>query len=249
MKNQKIKELQMQKDQKQESDRNTRLKKANALIQKYPERTELFAAHYGEKEWANTYDGVIDFNPEGYKEVVGAEKMSYDDYISAQIDSFGKTRTDFINCYFNIPLEFRGQIEKITKTHVCFKRVFVSGMFPDGDMFDGKEDHVWMDKHDFESFEVNDCVKFFAEVYRYVKTGNGKLIDYSLRTPLGIEKIDFYTLPSDEELLAQEIDRIICENCYLSEQCNRTFCLLPKGTKKNRQNQIADTVKNSKDEN
>ncbi len=27
-------------------------------------------------------------------------------------------------------------------------------MFPDGGIFDGKEDHVWMDKKEFEKFKV-----------------------------------------------------------------------------------------------
>lgn len=72
----------------------------------------------------------------------------------------------------------------------------------------GKTD-VWMDKCGFESFKVDDCVEFSAEVYRYVKTGDGKLIDYSLRNPEGIKRIESYQLPSDDELMKQEIDWII----------------------------------------
>lgn len=35
-----------------------------------------------------------------------------------------------------------GQIERITGKAVCFKRIYVSGMYPDGTCFDGKEEHV-----------------------------------------------------------------------------------------------------------
>ena len=88
-------------------------------------------------------------------------------------------------------------------------------------MFDDKEDHVWMDKSGFEKYNVGDSVSFCAEVYRYVKTGNGKLIDYGLRNPTGIQKIEAYELPSDDELIMQEVEQLICETCFLSEQCNR----------------------------
>ena len=95
-------------------------------------------------------------------------------------------------------------------------------------MFDGKEDHVWMDKKGFEKFKVGDSVEFFAEVYRYVKTGNGKQIDFGLRNPEGIKQIPSYQLPTDEELAEQSIMMIICETCHLSDHCNRTVCMRPK---------------------
>ena len=64
---------------------------------------------------------------------------------------------------------FKGQIEKVKSKHVCFKRILISGIYTDGTMFDGKEDHVWMDKSDFEEYAIGDGVSFGAEVYRYVK--------------------------------------------------------------------------------
>ena len=51
----------------------------------------------------------------------------------------------------------------------CLKRIFISGMYTDGTMFDGKEDHVRMDKSGFEEYAIGDGVSFGAEVYRYVK--------------------------------------------------------------------------------
>ena len=99
-------------------------------------------------------------------------------------------------------------------------------MYPDGECFDGKADHVWMDVDGFEEYSVGDSVSFSAEVYRYIKTGNGKQIDYGLRAPTQIERIKPYELPSDDELMRQTMREIACETCFLSEQCNRVFCML-----------------------
>ncbi len=99
-------------------------------------------------------------------------------------------------------------------------------MYSDGcDFFEGKEDHVWMNIQGFEDFKIGECVSFFADVYKYIKTGNGKVLDYSLRNPQGIKQIDSYQLPSDDDIIRQSINQILCETCYLSEHCNRTNCL------------------------
>ena len=71
----------------------------------------------------------------------------------------------------------------------------------------------------------------FCEVYRYLKTGNGKSINYGLRNPKKILRIDAYEIPSDEELIRQEIEKIVCETCFLREQCYG-MCLLSRGAKK-----------------
>lgn len=186
---------------------------------------ELKQENYGKKICLLLEGGSICFDPDSLKEVVGAENMSYDEYLDVQICSLGKYRPYFAMCYYNCPMGFKGQIERVTADHVCFKRISVVGMFPDGEMFDGKEEHVWMDKRGFESFQPGDCVSFFAEVYRYVKKGNGKSIDYSLRDPQEIEKIDPYPLPNDNELRHQAEDEIFCETCFLAEQCNKVVCL------------------------
>ena len=62
-------------------------------------------------------------------------------------------------------------------------------------------------------------MSFFAEPYRYIKTGNGKQIDFGLRNPENIKKIEEYELPSDDELMVQSINAIICETCFFNEQC------------------------------
>lgn len=189
---------------------------------------ELKKAYYGQKTCVLEEGGAIIFDPDSQKEVVGAEKMTYDEYLDVQIASLGKQRGYFAMCYFNYPMEFRGEIEKCTAQKVCFKRIFVEGMFNDGEMFDGKEDHVWMDRGPFSNIKEGGCVSFFAEVYRYVKTGNGKQIDYGLRNPEGIKQIEKYDLPSDRALKRQAAASIACEVCYLNEQCNRTSCIFGK---------------------
>lgn len=182
--------------------------------------------HYGDDTVVSSEIGCLDFSPTGKLDVVGGEKLTYDEYIDIQIRSSGKQRIWFEICYYNLPSEFMGCIEKKTKKNICFKRIYVSGMYPDGcDFFEGKEDHVWMDIQGFENFKIGDCVSFFADVYRYIKTGNGKILDYSLRNPQGIKQIDSYQLPSDDDIIRQGINQILCETCYLSEHCNRTNCL------------------------
>ena len=98
----------------------------------------------------------------------------------------------------------------------------------DGDCYEGKEDHVWMDIKPFENYQEGDCLSFGGEIYRYLKTRNGKQISFGIRVPYDISKIETYELPTDEELADQSINMIICETCYLGEQCNRGICLRPK---------------------
>ena len=113
--------------------------------------------------------GIIDYDPDKMKDVVGGEKLSYDEYIAIQKHSEGKIRGSFQLCYYTIPLGFKGEIDRFTKDKVCFKRIYVDGMYPDGLCFEGKEDHVWMDLKGFEQFEPGDSVSFWAEIYRYLK--------------------------------------------------------------------------------
>ena len=220
-----------------------RLEKAAALIEKFPDKEDLFCQYYGEKSIVSTYDGAIDFDPEGYRNIIGAEKFTYDEYLEVQINSFQKIRGWFAACYYHIPLGFKGCIEKITKMNICFRQIEVNGMYPDGSCFVGRENHVWMGQAGFESFHVGDCLEFSAEVYRYVKTGNGKLIDYSLRNPTEIKRITAYELPSDDDLIRQEVDQLICETCFLSEQCNRVLCIRNSEERQKLQKQLFETIK------
>jgi len=95
----------------------------------------------------------------------------------------------------------------------------------DGTGFVGKEDHVWMDADGFEEYKPEDCVLFHADIYRYMKHGNGKLIDYGLRNPWDISRIESYEVPTDEELIDQQIRQLVCETCRYYDQCYMDFCM------------------------
>ncbi len=206
-------------------------------------KKEVKDDNYGKKVIVMGENGIVDYDPDSMSDVVGGERLSYAEYISIQKQSAGKIRGSFQKCYYNMPAGFKGQIEKRTKDKICFKRIYVDGMYSDGLFFEGKEDHVWMNSQGFEEFNEGDSVSFCAEVYRYLKTGNGKVIDFALRNPVEIKAIKSYELPSDEELIKQELDMIVCETCMLSESCSRYFCLLPKGERKSRVDNLYNAVK------
>ncbi len=181
---------------------------------------------YGKRMLVMTEWGTIDFAPDAMSYISGGEGLSYDEYLEIMHRSGNGTRPYFERCYYEgFELGFKGEIDKLTDKKLCFKRVYVSGMRCDGIGFDGKEDHVWMDIKGFEGFKVGDCVQFEAEVYRYLKTGNGKAIDFGLREPYSVKKIDSYELPDDDELLMQRIDDMVCEVCLFSEHCYMGICI------------------------
>ena len=226
-------------------------KRASAIMKKYrddPDLQSFLAANYGDKIIAMTEQGTVDFNPNGMLDIESKHEISYDEYLDLQIQSWGKQRTWFAMCYYNLPSQFMGKIEKKTGRKICFHRIFVTGMYPDDcSFFDGKEDHVWMDAAGFEEYNEGDSVSFFAEIYRYIKTGNGKVLDYSLRNPANIERIDSYKLPSDNEIIRQSVNQIICDTCYLSERCNRMYCLRDSSETKSLRSQMFDMIKGSKE--
>ena len=57
--------------------RQERLKKAAALIAKYPDEESLLAIYYGEKNCVLDEGGIILFDPASQRNVAGAEKFSY----------------------------------------------------------------------------------------------------------------------------------------------------------------------------
>ncbi len=206
--------------------------KAASLLKKHSDFEGTIISNYGKKIVQEVEEGYIDFDPNGMAEVVNGEKLTYNDYIDAQINAIGKTHGGFQWCFYNIPFGFKGQIERINDEFVCFQRISIEGMYPDGICSDDREQHIWMDLKGFEGFQPGDCVEFAAEPYRYLKTGSGKQIDYGLRNPTGVKKIDKYDLPTDEELMRQELDLISCEACYLNENCDRLNCVFGGKRKK-----------------
>lgn len=238
----------LEKEESEEHRKQERIRKATALLAKYPAAQALLASYYGENDYVSEKGGLIFFRPDSQKDVVGAEKMTYDEYLDVQLTSLGKKyRSGFANGLFNYLFDFKGQIEKINEKHICFKRIFISGIYPDGEMYDDKEDHVWMDIVGFEGLCVGDCVAFGAEVYRYIKTGHGKQIDYGLRNPKGIRKIENYELPSDDELAMQRVRKIVCEACFFSEHCNRNECMMNLKQKSSLEQQMFEVIKGGTD--
>lgn len=179
---------------------------------------ELKKEFYGSNTCAITQWGTIDFSPESKDEVVGGDKLTYDEYLEVMKNSGKESRHYFEMVYRNCGLEFKGRIEKKNHRNICFERIYVYGMYMDGVCFDGKEEHVWMSSRGFENYKVGDSLSFFADVYRYLKTGNGKRIDFGLRNPEDIKRIDEYELPSDEYLVAQAMSDVMCETCIFTEK-------------------------------
>lgn len=204
------------------------MKTKEELLKKY-EGTEFYDcinAHYGSKESFQHYDGgLLNFDENAMKDIVGAEKLTYPEFIDIQIQTGKDYRGSFMLCYYYNPIEFKGEVETFGKGTICFKRIYVDGMYPDGLMFEGKEDHVWMPAEGFGKLEKGDCISFFAEAYRYVKTSNGKKLEFGLRNPQSVKKIEKYQLPTDDELLEQTLNQIICESCYLYDSCSRINCV------------------------
>ncbi len=132
-----IKKAQQLEKRKYNAERDARLKRATTLIAKYPNEMSLFATYYGEDDCITDENGIIFFAPSSQKDVVGAEKMSYDEYLEVQFESLNyDCRLGFARGFFDCLLGFKGQIEKVKPKHICFKRIFISGMYPDGEMFD-----------------------------------------------------------------------------------------------------------------
>ena len=175
--------------------------------------------------------GIIDMSDDAMKDVVGGEDLSYEEYLQAVFNSRNIRRHCFEYCYYsNAWCNFKGQINRFDKKKgkVIFNRIYISGGLMDGDCYEGKEDHVWMDIKPFESYQEGDCLSFGGEVYRYLKTRNGKQISFGIRVPYDISKIETYELPTDDDMIMQAVDQMICEACMFNEHCYMGMCIANK---------------------
>lgn len=189
---------------------------------------ELKQQFYGKNSVVLRGHGVIFFATDSLLEVVGGEKLEYDEYLEIQRLSVEESgyRSYFDLCYSDaMGCEFAGQITRKTDKHVLFNRVYINGSYWDGSGFEGREHHVWMDAEPFSDYDVGTCLNFSAEVYRYLKVGNGKRISLGLRNPTDIVILNQYEIPTDEDLLLQQFSNLACEVCLFYEHCNGTFCL------------------------
>lgn len=206
------------------------MKTKQELLEKYKsnkEFYELIDAHYGTKASFQIPEvGIIFFDRELSKGIVGGDYLTYEDFIDLQLQTKLEFRSSFFMCWVYTPMEFKGEVETFAKGKICFKRIYDEYMLPDTSIHMGKEDHVWMSSEGFGKLNKGDCVSFFAEVYRYIKKSDGKKLDYGLRNPEDIKKINKYDLPTEKELLMQEIDSMICETCDMADFCGtRSNCI------------------------
>ena len=206
------------------------MKTKQELLAKYKSDKEIYSlidAHYGTKASFQIPEiGIIFFDRELSKGIVGGDHLTYEDFIDLQLQTKLEFRSSFFMCWVYTPMEFKGEVETFARGKICFKRIYDEYMLPDTSIHMGKEDHVWMSSEGFGKLSKGDCVSFFAEVYRYIKKSDGKKLDYGLRNPEDIKKINKYDLPTEKELLMQEIDSMICETCDMADFCGtRSNCI------------------------
>lgn len=224
-----IKQKDLEWRKQQELERQEVDKKADWLIAKWPQFKDYIENHYEKDTVIAGYSCPLIFSNNYKEEVVGAENMSYNEYLDAQFSSLGKDcHSGFAGALLGNELSYRGKIERMNDEYVCFNKIFIDGMYPDGECFVGKEDHVWMSIEGFRKHKVGDCLSFEAETYRYVKTSNGRQIAYGLRNPNFIRKVDDYKLPTSKELYRQAMQQIECEVCLFTDHCDRVYCLKGK---------------------
>lgn len=200
---------------------------------------ELQKECYGKDTIVRCQNGLVDFSPDSMQDVENGDFNSYDEYLEVQKYSFDKVRQFFELCYYHISgvsADFKGQILRFDqrKNKVLFKRIMVNGMYGDGIGFVGKEDHVWMNGAGFESFKPGDSLRFEADIYRYMRKSDGKLIDYGLRRPDNIERIKSYEVPTDEQLIDQQIEQLVCETCRYFDHCHLGMCVANEKERKER---------------
>lgn len=165
------------------------------------EWSKLKKEEYQSDTICQTEDGTIDFSLDSFQKLeTNGSQITYDEYLDIMRASGNSVRHYFEMCFYagGAYADCKGEIQRFNKKKhkIIFKRIFVSGMYIGGECFEGKEDHVWMDDTGFENFNPGDnvsfSVSFSAEVYRYLKTRNGKQIDFGLRNPEFIKKVGSY---------------------------------------------------------
>ena len=211
------------------------------------ERWKKFVEEYSHSGYlVQSEFGAVDTTDDAMKDVVGGENLSYEEYLQALFNSRNIRRHCFEYCYYSSALcDFKGQIERFDrkKGTVLFKRIYISGELMDGDCYEGKEDHVWMDIEPFEEYKEGDCLSFGGEIYRYLKTGNGRQISFGIRKPYDIAKAAAYDLPSEDDMIMQAVDRTICEVCTFNEHCCMGMCIANKEWQEKMRKTLFDAAK------
>ena len=131
--------------------------------------------------------------------------------------------------------DFKGEVLRYEKSKgYLFKYLFVSFMEWDGNIIDGKEDHVWV--YDCASLKEagvksGDKVSFSGTVYAYHRMDKEHTRDYGIKNLENIKIIDEYSLPSDKFLERQGLEGLVCDTlCMYNDQCVG-MCIAPDGWK------------------
>ena len=107
-----------------------------------------------------------------------------------------------------------------------------------GTIDEGCEEHVWVGRNHTDDvggaqpfhnagIQVGDTVSFEGDVFLYRR--RDKTFDYAIENCRNIVKIQPYSLPTQEQLLEQELGHLVCETCLYSSQCYGEPCLAPEG--------------------
>ena len=118
--------------------------------------------------------GTIDFDPDSMGDVVGGDKLTYDEYLDILMRSGKNVRGWFEMCYFETALEFAGQVEKINKDNICFKRIYVCGMFMDGECFNVNE---FVASNDGYCLIVPEVIAYISKKMDIANDFNGVIVD------------------------------------------------------------------------
>ena len=211
------------------------------------ERWKAFVVRYGRSGYLIQSEfGIIDTSENAMEDVVNGENLTYDEYLQAMFNSRNNQRNCFEYCYYTDAwCDFKGKIKRFDKKKkkVVFECIYSSALFMDGNGYKGKEDHVWMDSEPFEKYQVEDCLSFEGEIYRYLKTGKGKQISFGIREPYNISKIEDYELPSDDDMIRQSVDQLICEVCMFNEHCYMGMCIASKEWREEMRQTMFEVVK------
>lgn len=215
-------------------------KKPNESVLKkcgiYEDVQKMTDENYGKETLAIYKHEYVDFSPTHAKEVVGAQTIGYDKYIRTQIQSIGKQRTWFKACHYGIiekseiVTKFKGKVKRKTNNRICFEYVYVYGEGQGGSIA-GHEKNVWMKKAGFPGAKPGDCFEFDAETYVYISNEHGKILDYGLRNPRNVRRIEPSELRKPNLKASWNAtdlpEQLECETCLFNEQCDGVNCLKP----------------------
>lgn len=97
-------------------------------------RERIKQQYYGKKQLLIYDDRFVNFDPDSKNDIVGGEKLTYDEYIDIQMRSPNDKGSLFICAIYTPISDFYGTIARRSKDkkRICFNRIFFTYMYPDG---------------------------------------------------------------------------------------------------------------------